>query len=136
MIPTEIKFLPYRGPEGELKEGKKTKICLYRNRLVFFRKFTSEVVIQFMHDDEPGEIKTADNYCDEEGYIAKDAISSISKYIETEYKRKTGEPYNVQKIDIVADGIVTTFTFAEEEDKNKLYTELDKWKWNLTEEKK
>ena len=126
---SEIKFLPWRGPGGEIKNGKKTTVVLFDDRLEYVRKFTQEVVIQFIKDDEPGEVKTSENFCDEEGVIGKDFISCINKYIETDYKKETGDPYNIHKLDIIFDGTIQTFTFELEEDKNELYKLIYNWKY-------
>lgn len=129
MSKTEFKFLPFRGVNEEIVEGRKTKVSLFEDRLEYSASFIQEVTIAFIKDDEPTEeVKESKNYCEEEGVIDKAAITAFVKYIETEYK-KNGDEVNVQKIDIAYSNNVLTFALQNKEDKDKLYQELYNWKY-------
>lgn len=130
----EIKTIlvtPWTGPNQEIFTGKKTRVILNKDRLDYRLKFTQKVTIELTKDGETHDIKESENYCNEEGVIDKINIIGVSKYIETEYKKETGEPYNVNMIDIYTSSNTITLTTDSEEEKDNLYKEIYNWKYNI-----
>lgn len=128
-----IKVIPYQGQDSEIYEGKPTRISLFDDRLEYKMKFTQKVNITFIKDGEATNNQEADNFCDEEGFLLKSAITGVSKYIETEYHKTTGEPINVNYVDVGYKGSVFTFSCSKVEEKDNLYRTIYNWYLNITE---
>lgn len=135
MQPKIITMMPWRGINQEIKEGKKTKLCLYEDRLDYKIKYTQNIKLEFIKEgDEPEfkDVKDANNYIEEDGFVMKESITGIVKYIETQYDMD-GLPYIVHIVDVYTNNDCITFTVESQEDKNKVYNELYNWKLNIKE---
>lgn len=128
-----IKFKPYQGQDSEIYEGEKTKVTLFENRIEYKMKFTQKVMVTFFKDDEPVDKKEADNFCEQDGMLFKSSITGVSKYIETEYNKVTGEPINIQYVDLAYKGSVLTFSCSTEAEKDKLHKTIYNWILNIEE---
>lgn len=128
-----IRIIPYKGINSEILEGKKTKISLFENRLEYSIKFTEKVKVEKVEDyyEMPEEVSS---YTDEEGFILKNNIAAITKYIQTEYigdDKDSLETHKVNYIDISSGTCnLLTFNLESEEVKDNLYTELKTWLFN------
>lgn len=128
-----IKIIPYKGINNEIFEGKKTKISLFEDRLEYIIKFTQKVKIEKIGESDqiPEEVLS---YTDEEGFLLKNSIVAITKYIETEYKgedKDTIEAFTVNYVDISSGTCnLLTFSLESEEAKDELYTNLKDWLLN------
>jgi len=125
--PIIFKFLPYQGQNEEIYEGYKTKISLYENRLEYRMKFSQKVNISMIKDGEVTDTKESSTFCDEDGFLFKNAITGVSKYIETDYNKETSEPFNINYVDIGYKGSVFTFSCKNEETKDNLYKTIYNW---------
>ena len=125
--PKIIKIIPYKGLNNEVFEGKKTKISLYTNRLEYNIKYSQKIEVARTDVEDP-EIKEVITYTDEEGFITKDNIVVVTKYIETEFKEDL-EPHIVHRIDICTGTNTLTLSFEDEAEKLNLYQEIHEWKW-------
>ncbi len=124
--PRVIKIMPYRGPNEEIIEGKKTKITFFTERLEYIVKYAQKVQVQSTTNEEL--VKEVLCYNEEEGFIMKEDVKGVVKYIETNYKEDL-EAYNIHMLDICSSGTSITFSIDTEEDKNKLYQEIHEWKF-------
>ena len=132
--PKVIKFTPYRGENEEIVEGFKTKLSLFENRLEYVVKFTQKVTVVLIDDTSSKENqKEVNNHCDETGFILKNDINSICKFIDTGFNQTDGEPYSIHKVEINYPGSQTTFAFNRIEDKEIIYKELYNWKLGINE---
>jgi hypothetical protein len=125
--PKILKIVPYRGPNEEITEGRKTKISLYSDRLEYSIKYTQKV--KLTKDSDNSEVVDSFSYNEEDGFIIKDDIHGIVKYIETDYTENL-EPYIVNFVDIMSTNNSIKFSMETSEDKDKLYLELYQWKFN------
>lgn len=123
--PKILKIIPYRGPNEEITEGKKTKISLYKDRLEYSIEYTQKVKLASSEEDM--DIKDSIAYHKEEGFLLKEHIHGIVKYIKTEYTEEI-DPYIVNFVDILSVSNSITFSMETEEAKNDLYKELYDWK--------
>lgn len=119
--------MPYRGLE-KTAEGKKTILTLYEDKFDYKFKIAQE--IRLTHEDNPKDKKEAIYYSDEQGVVDKDKISSIVKYIETDYDVDV-KPFIKHFVSVVFFGGEVIISFEEEKDKHKIYEELYNWKYNL-----
>lgn len=125
--PKILKIIPYRGPNEEITEGKKTKISLYSDRLEYNIEYTQKVKVA--RDTEDSDIRETVSYHKESGFLLKEHIYGLVKYIETQYSEEL-EPYIVNFVDILSVNNSITFSMENEEAKETLYTELYNWKFN------
>lgn len=123
--------MPWRGLKKEA-DGVKTKLFLYEDKLEYKFKIAKEVIL--FNENNPEDKITAVYFTDEEGVVDKDKITSLVKYIETDYD-KNQEPFIIHNISIVFLGGSVDITFEEEKEKHKVYEELYNWKYNLKEYK-
>lgn len=131
--PVIIKFFPYQGQNEEIYKGYKTKISLFENRLEYKMKFAQKVNISLIKDGEVTGTQESSTFCDEDGFLFKNAITGISKYIETDYSKETYEPFNIHYLDIGYKGSVFTFSFKTEEEKDNLYKTIYNWLLDIKE---
>lgn len=122
-----IKITPYRGPNEEIIEGRKTKISLYNDRIEYIVKYTQKVKVASTMDESI--IKEVLSENEEEGFMLKNDILGVVKYIETNFKEDL-EPYNVNMLDICGSGSSITFSIDTQEEKDLLYKELYDWKFS------
>lgn len=116
----KIKVTPHHQPEDNIK-GKKTIIYIYNNRLEY--KINFEQVIT---DEEFEEFKDGvEIHVDEEGFIFKQDISSIFKYIDNHITQDT----NIKKpvVEICYKGNSLHFSCSSTEERDSLYRELKNW---------
>lgn len=125
-----IKITPYRGMNDEIFEGRKTKITLYPDRLDYSINFKQKGIVS-KKDDET-EIREVVSHSDEEGFILKDSIASIVKYIETQYEEDL-TPVFINYVDVCTDANSLTFAVDSKETKDSLYKDLYEWKFNIKE---
>lgn len=129
MEKVEYKFLPWRGINEEIIEGKKTKVIFLEDRMEYIASFVQEVTIAFIKDEEiTGETMDAKNYCEEEGVIEKDEIVAFVKYIDTKYG-KDGSEINVNKLDVSYGANILTFSFQEKADRDAIFKLMYDWKY-------
>jgi hypothetical protein len=124
--PKIVKVTPYRGPNQEITEGKKTKISLYDDRLEYVVRYIQKVKVASVADE--GIVKETYNLNEEEGFLCKEDIISVVKYIETGYTDDL-ESYNIHMLDIASSGTSITLSIETEEEKDMLYRELFNWKF-------
>jgi len=131
--PITIKFFPYRGQNEEIYEGQRTRIKLFDNRLEYKMKFAQKVNISLIKDGEISGTQESSTFCDEDGFLFRNAITGISKYIETDYNKESYEPFNINYVDIGYKGSVFTFSCKDEETKDNLYKTIYNWLLNIEE---
>lgn len=126
MEPRVVKITPYRGPNEEIIEGRKTKISFYPDRMEYIVKYTQKMKVASTMDESI--VKEVLSHNEEEGFVLKSDITGVVKYIETNYKEDL-EEYNVHMLDICSSSSSITFSIDTEEEKNLLYKELYDWKF-------
>lgn len=127
--PKIIKIMPWLGIDRlEAVEGKKTKISLFEDRLDYHIQYTQKVEITMTSKLQEQEDKESVRYIDEEGFIVKDSISNVTKFVKTEYD-VDGKPYVVYVIDIGNSAGIITFEIETLEERDNLYKEIYNWKF-------
>ncbi len=121
--PIKITVTPYHKEEDDMK-GKLTKILLYPNKLEYKIKFDFKVPID---DDIKGESKVS-LFVDEEGFINKQFIGSISKFIDND--ASNDETSTRPVVEVGYSGGQLVISCNTEEERNNLYKKLNEWYWN------
>ena len=134
----KLEFEPYRGPSGEVIEGKNTVLKLFEDRLEFRMKFNALTYFSRLEEDEEQLKDYVDHF--KEGVISKEAITGMSKEIEplmVTVDGGKGETETTKKSKFVF--FIEThkeydFYVEKEEDWHRIYKEVYNWKYNIEDE--
>lgn len=133
----KLEFEPYRGPSGEVIEGKNTVLKLYDDRLDYRMKFNALTYFSKIDDEEEQLSDYVDHF--EEGGITKDSITAVTKKLEpilttVDKDGNTTEPIKKVKHVVLLEACMEyAFYLEREEDWHRIYKELYNWKYNITE---
>ena len=125
-----IKIEPYRGQNEEIIEGYKTKISLFDNRLEYKVNYKQKVkIVKTVGGvDSPEEDSLMFNK--QEGFILKSKITSVIRYVETDYKEEDNQPFEIHYVEIYVENNSLNISSATEKDQILLYNELYNWIFN------
>lgn len=135
----KLEFEPYRGPSGEVIEGKNTVLKLYEDRMDYRMKFNALTYFSKFDDEEEQLSDYVDHF--EEGAIVKEAITAVTKKIEpilttVDKDGKDTEPVKKVKhvVLIEAGALEYAFYMEHKEDWDRIYKEVYNWKFNIKDE--
>ena len=132
------KMKPYCGENDEIFEGKKSIITIHDSYFEYKIDYKQKVILEKCEDencknciDLPKESVMINK---QQGFILKDQLSSVSKYVETGYN-SNGEPFEIHMIDVemINSASVLTLNGEDESDVTELYNSLRNWKLNIVE---
>lgn len=119
----KIVVTPYH-EDGEDIKGKNTVIKLYSDRLEY--KLNFQYGVELIEKDT--ENKQATLYVDEEGFITRENITSIIKYVGNDIESET--PGTRPIVEVFFNGDSMSFSTLNNEERNSLYTKLREWRFS------
>ena len=121
--PIKIQVIPYHKKDEDMS-GRKTLLLLYSNKLEYKVKFEFKIKVD---NEITGEDKI-NLYVDDEGFINKSHISSISKFIDNDTSE--GKTDKRPVVEVSYNGGQLCISCLTEEERNKVYEQLNSWYWN------